>query len=81
MLMRTLVKTLWGRWTRVAHAVGTFQARVLLTVLYALLLPPFTLIARFAASDPLQLRPRGTPHWLPRRPPAPGLEDGRRQFS
>ena len=81
MPMPVFAKALWVRWKRIAHAIGTFQARVLLTVLYVVLLPPFTLIGRFAASDPLQLRPRGTPHWLPRRPPAPGLEDGRRQFS
>jgi hypothetical protein len=53
---------------------------VLLTVLYAVLLPPFALIARFGA-DPLQLRPPDTPHWLPRPLKASGLEDGRRQFS
>jgi hypothetical protein len=80
MPMATLVKTLWRRWTRVAHAVGTFQARVLLTVLYAVVLPPFALIARWG-SDPLRLRPPDTPQWLPRPLKATGLEDGRRQFS
>ena len=32
--MHSLVKALWRRWTRVAHAIGTFQARLLLTALY-----------------------------------------------
>src|SRR5439155_10098199 len=27
--MHSLVKALWRRWTRVAHAIGTFQARLL----------------------------------------------------
>lgn len=78
--MLTLVKALWVRWIRIAHAIGTFQARLLLTVLYALLLPPFALIARFSA-DPLRLRPVLPPAWLPRPRRSPTLEDGRRQFS
>lgn len=78
--MHSLVKALWRRWTRIAHAIGTFQARLLLTVLYVLLLPPFALIARFSA-DPLRLRPATPPAWLPRPRQAPTLEDERRQFS
>ncbi len=78
------VKALWVRWKRIAHAIGTFQARVLLTVLYVVLLLPFALIARLAA-DPMQLRRDVTPRWLVRPRPAPGLAaglaDGRRQFS
>ena len=78
--MLTLVKAFWRRWTRIAHTIGTFQARLLLTVLYLLLLPPFALIARLSA-DPLQLRPATTPAWLARPLQSPKLEDGRRQFS
>ena len=77
--MRTLVKTLWGPWTRVAHNIGTFEARLLLTALYALLLPPFALIARFV-SDPLQVRSGAGPRWLARSPKSPSLEEGRKQF-
>jgi len=78
--MLTLVKALWRRWTRVAHVIGTFQARLFLTVLYLLLLPPFALVARLSA-DPLRLRPGMSPTWLPRPVQSPKLEDGRRQFS
>jgi len=77
--MHSLVKALWRRWTRVAHAIGTFQARLLLTALYVLLLPAFALTARFSA-DPLRLRPATPPAWLPRYRQARTLDGGRRQF-
>ena len=78
--MRTVAKTLWIRWTRIAHAIGTFQAHLLMTVMYFLLLPPFALVARLCG-DPLRVRRATTPAWLPRPPQSPTLEDGRRQFS
>jgi len=78
--MRTLVKALWKQWTRVAHAIGMFQARLLLTVLYHLLLPPFVLVARLS-SDPLRLRRGTAPAWHARPLPSPKLDDGREQFS
>jgi len=78
--MRSLVRAAWGRWKRIAHAIGTFQARLILALLYAILLPPFALIAR-RGRDPLQLRAGTTPRWHDRTLPAPGLEQGRRQFS
>ena len=80
MPMPVFAKALWVRWKRIAHAIGTFQARVLLTVLYVVLLPPFALIARLAA-DPMQLRRDVTPRWLLRPPSADGLAGGKRQFS
>jgi hypothetical protein len=80
MPMPAFATALWARWKRIAHAVGTFQARVLLTVLYLVLLPLFTVIARLAG-DPLQLRRDARPRWLVRPAAAPGLAEGRRQFS
>lgn len=59
--MRTL-KRIWQSWKKIAHKIGDFQARVLLTVIYALLILPFGLIIRFF-SDPLRIRHRPT-SWL-----------------
>ena len=73
----TRLRALWRWWTRVAHAIGTFQARVLLTVLYVVLLPPFALIAR--RSDPLQRR-AGGPGWIARPVKVIGVDEARRQF-
>ena len=35
------VKSLWSAWKRLAHKIGNFQARVLLTILYAVVVLPF----------------------------------------
>lgn len=76
--MRNVAKALWARWTRVAHVIGTFQARLILTVLYVVLLPPFALISRRGS---VPARRRGAPAWLVRAAGIPELDGGRRQFS
>jgi hypothetical protein len=49
-------------WKRVAHAIGNFQARILLTVFYGLIVFPFGIISRLF-SDPLRMKQRPT-EWL-----------------
>jgi len=51
------LKNLWGGWKRLARQIGNFQARVILTVLYAVVVLPFGLIVRLF-SDPLQIKKR-----------------------
>jgi hypothetical protein len=51
------LKALWESWKRIAHIIGNFQARVLLTVLYASLVLPFGVIVRLF-SDPLRIKHR-----------------------
>ena len=51
------LKALWKAWTRIAHIIGNFQARVLLTILYLVLVLPFGLIVRLFA-DPLRIKKR-----------------------
>ena len=62
--VRERVKTLWQALVRTAHRVGNFQARVLLTVLYAVALFPFGVCVRLFA-DPLRTKERPT-NWLAR---------------
>ena len=50
-----MLKKLWEGWKRIAHVIGDFQARVLLTVIYALLVLPFGVAVRFL-SDPLRIK-------------------------
>jgi hypothetical protein len=52
-------------------------ARVVTTVVYFVVVPPFALGARLF-SDPLELKP-GPAHWTP-LPPSPGMDDARRGF-
>jgi hypothetical protein len=51
----SLLKRLWEGWKRVGRKIGDFQARVLLTALYAVVILPFGLAVR-AFSDPLHIR-------------------------
>jgi hypothetical protein len=57
-----------GLWSRFAHALGEINARVLLTLLFAVVLVPLSLFWRLAGRDPL-LRHRHTASgWSPYPP-------------
>ena len=53
--MKSFLKRMWEGWKRIAHVIGDFQARVILTIFYAVLVLPFGLVVRIFA-DPLQVR-------------------------
>ena len=72
-----VLQRLWAGWKRFGRKLGDFQARVLLTVFYFVILAPFALLIRFKA-DPLGLRRRGG--WLPITRTGDPLERSRRQF-
>jgi len=57
-----VLKRAWQAWKRIAHAIGTFQARVLLTTFYGVLVLPFGITTRLF-SDPLRIKRRPT-RWL-----------------
>jgi hypothetical protein len=71
------LKRVWAAWTRLAHKIGNFQARVLLTILYAVLVFPFGVIVRLF-SDPLRIKKRPTA-WLDHSEEASNLEWARKQ--
>jgi len=75
--MGNRLKRFWGRWKRFAHALGDFQARIFLTIIYAVLVLPFGLVVRFF-SDSLKTKRRPTA-WLDYPPVSTGLEEARRQ--
>jgi hypothetical protein len=57
------LKLWWSRWKSIAHKIGDFQARGILSVFYFIVLAPFALGVKIL-SDPLQLKsPKG---WLTR---------------
>jgi hypothetical protein len=57
-----MIKRIWQGWKRIAHKIGNFQARVLLTIFYGIVVLPFGVAARLF-SDPLQIKRRPT-QWL-----------------
>jgi len=62
--MKTL-KRLWTAWKSIAHVIGDFQARVLLSLFYFVVLGPFALGLKMF-SDPLGLRRTSSVRWLVR---------------
>ena len=74
--MLTWRRRLWEGWKRFGRKVGDFQARLLLTIFYFVILTPFALVVRFTA-DPLGLKHGG---WHPVTRTADPLERARRQF-
>ena len=74
-----MLRKVWERWKVIAHAIGTFQARLVLGTLYLFVVGPVALVRRLVA-DPLGLRrtPRPT-YWVPRPAPADSLDAARRQ--
>jgi hypothetical protein len=56
------LKRAWQAWKDLAHKIGNFQARVLLTIFYGVLVLPFGLAARLF-SDPLRIKQLPT-KWL-----------------
>lgn len=74
------VKLLWERWKIIAHKIGDFQARLLLSVFYFTVLVPFAVGVK-VFSDPLPLHGATAGSWLD-RPEAEGntATVARRQF-
>ena len=76
--MKAAARAAWRWWTRVAHRIGDFQARVLLTVFYYVILGPFALVLR--RSDPLGIGSAAARGWRRRDAGArPIAEQARRQ--
>ena len=57
-----VARKLWSGWKRFAKKIGDFQARVILTILYFVIIGPFALIVRWGA-DPLSLKKGAQQGW------------------
>lgn len=57
-----LLARIWARWKVIAHKIGDFQARFLLTLFYFVALCPFALLLRWK-SDPLAIKARTPRGW------------------
>lgn len=75
----SLARRAWEGWKRIAHSIGVFQTRVIMTIFYFLLVLPLGLILR-SVRDPLHFKhPEGT-NWMPHRQEPHNLETASRQF-
>ncbi|MFQ6672277.1 MAG: hypothetical protein ACE5KY_03170 [Candidatus Tectimicrobiota bacterium] len=76
---RPWYRWLWDGWMVVARAIGNFNARLVLSLIYFLIMLPLGLVAG-AAKDFLGIRRRPASTWHPKADPPRTLEEGRRQF-
>ncbi len=65
---------LWKWWKRAAKTIGDFQARILLSIFYFVILTPFALAVRWG-SDPLALKAGAPRGWHPRSEETHALPD------
>ena len=75
-----LIKILWEKWKLVAHKIGNFQARLILTVFYFIVICPFAAVVKYGAR-PLRLKVLHTSNWLPNQARGENIMTrARRQF-
>ncbi len=75
--MWNTLKGAWQGWKKIAHKIGNFQARVILTVFYGVLVLPFGLAVRLF-SDPLRIKKTPT-EWLDHPNEPYGMDWARKQ--
>ena len=75
-----MLRNLWEKFKALAHALGNFEARVILTLFYGLFVVPTGMVVRLF-TDPLELHPTDqSSYWHSRAPEEVGLDAARRQF-
>lgn len=79
---QNILRRVWKGWKKIARKIGDFNARVILTIFYFILLLPFALLVKFF-TDPLGIK-KNKSHlrWHPReeKEDIPLLERAERQF-
>ena len=74
-----MMKRFWEGWKRFGRWIGDMLARVVLTMFYFTIFLPFGLGVRLFA-DPLMMKDRSRPFWLPRQTNDTAMADVLRQF-
>lgn len=79
--MKSFLRKIWGGWKKVAHAIGVFQTKLILTILYFVVIGLASLMVRLFRRDLLDRRvdDRST-LWRDRIQPAVDLNGAKRQF-
>ncbi len=74
------IKLVWKKWLKVAQAIGNFQAQVILSLFYLLIMAPVAVLFRLFA-DPLRLRRRGArTNFVDWEHPKEDLEQARKPY-
>ena len=75
--MNTVIK-LWAGWLRVSKIIGNFQAQVILSIFYLLILLPLGLIFRFI-NNPIRVKVKST-NFVAWEHPSEDLDQARKQY-
>lgn len=67
---------------KIAHAIGWFNTRAILIIIYLLIVTPIGIIMRILGNDPLNIKYRGgkTTYWISRSSPKPSPERLEKQY-
>lgn len=57
------LKSFWEKWKVFAHKFGNFQARLILSLFYFIVICPFAAVVRFI-SKPMRLKILRTSNWV-----------------
>lgn len=57
-----ILRRIWDGWKKIARKIGDFNARVILTIFYFVLLLPFALLIK-CLSDPLEIKKGAAKGW------------------
>lgn len=78
----SLPRRIWEGWKKIARKIGDFNARVILTVFYLVLLMPFAILVK-VFTDPLEIKKNTKKKgWQPKeeKPGVSPMESAARQF-
>ena len=76
---RSSLTRLWKKWLPIAQAIGNFQAQVILTIFYFVIVAPLGVGLRLFA-DPLRVRKKAKSNFQRWEHPKETLETARRQY-
>lgn len=76
---RPWYKKLWDGWMKIAKAIGNFNARLILSLFYFVVMVPLGLIVG-SRKDFLGIKEKSPSTWQPKDSHATDLEEGRRQY-
>jgi hypothetical protein len=79
--MKRILRRIAAGWKRIAHKIGVFQTKVLVSLFYFILLGPVSLVLKLLRRDLLGVRDGGRKtFWHEREPEELTLERCKRQF-
>jgi len=79
--MKRFFQRIWKGWKRIAHAIGVFQTKVIITLFYFLIIGMLSILVRLLRRDLLDMRMgKKSPTWHDKRLGPVDMESCKHQF-